>query len=65
MSPTDIRLLCTALGFTAVVMQGDKISSAEAPSRAAGFAELIEAFCRVNVPEAFEETIEEANAQNR
>ena len=44
MSPEDLRLFCTALGFTAVVMRGDAQAKGNA-ARAAGFAHLIEAFC--------------------
>jgi len=53
MTETDLRLLCTALGFTAVVMQGEKLLKDESASRAVGLAKLIEEFCHASVPEAF------------
>lgn len=59
MKLTDARVLCAALGFTAVVTQGGKLPKKEAAIRAAAFAGLIEEFCRVSVPEAFGETGEE------
>jgi hypothetical protein len=59
MTLTDLRVLCAALGFTAVVMQGGKLPKNEGASRATGFAGLIEEFCRASVPEAFEETGDE------
>lgn len=52
----DLRVLCAALGFTAVVMQGGRVSKEEGKHRAATFGGLIEDFCREYVPEAFEET---------
>lgn len=54
MNPTDLRILCTALGFTAVVMQGGKPSKKEGAVRATGFASLIEEFCRSALPDVFE-----------
>jgi hypothetical protein len=50
MKPHDVRLLCTALGFTAIVSREGKVSKKEAVS----FAKLIEDFCQSVVPEAFE-----------
>src|SRR5262245_26897916 len=58
MKPTDLRILCAALGFTAVVMQGGKPPKAEGDGRARDFAILIEKFCYASVPEAFEEGAE-------
>jgi hypothetical protein len=55
MKPTDFRLLCMALGFTAVVLQGDKIPKQHGALRAAALADLIGAFCQAAVPEAFED----------
>jgi hypothetical protein len=55
MNPTDLRVLWAALGFTAVVMQGGRLPKAEGAKRAQAFAKLIEEFCRISVPEAFEE----------
>ncbi|MDX2028076.1 MAG: hypothetical protein SFW62_05525 [Alphaproteobacteria bacterium] len=55
MTPRDLRLLCTALGFTAVVMQGGKISKKEGAQRAADFATLIEEFCRLTLPDAIDD----------
>ena len=55
----DLRVLCTALGFTAVVMQGGTPPKKEGAGRAAQFAGLIEEFCRASVPEAFEATEKE------
>lgn len=62
MSPTDFRVLCTALGFTAMAMQGD-ITRKENAGRARSFARLIEEFCRTSMPEAFENAAGE-NASN-
>jgi hypothetical protein len=56
MTPADLRLLCTALGFTAVVMRGEKLPKKEGALRATGFANLIEEFCRASVPEALDRT---------
>ena len=50
----DSRLLFTALGFTAVVVQGGRFPKEEGAKRAIQFASLIEAFCRDSIPEAFE-----------
>jgi hypothetical protein len=54
MTPTYLRVLCTALGFTAVVMHGGRVPKKEAAGRATEFAALIEEFCRASAPEAFE-----------
>jgi hypothetical protein len=54
MTPTYLRALCAALGFTAVAVQGGKLPADEGARRAAQFANLIEEFCRHMVPEAFE-----------
>jgi hypothetical protein len=56
MTPIYLRVLCTALGFAAVVMQGGTLPKKEGARRAAQFAALIEEFCRATVPEAFEQT---------
>jgi hypothetical protein len=44
MTSPDLRTLCTALGFTAVVMKGQE-GSQDGARRALGFAHLIEDFC--------------------
>lgn len=54
MTRIDLRVLCAALGFTAVVMQGGRIPRQEGARRASEFAGLIEEYCRITVPEAFE-----------
>ena len=59
MTLTDLRILCTALGFTAVAMQGGTPPKKESALRAAGFASLIEEFCRTSLPEAFGESGED------
>ncbi len=54
MERTDIDVLCAALAFTAVAIKGeDKMPDGAA--RAAGLAYLIKEFCRMSVPEAFED----------
>jgi hypothetical protein len=58
MTLTDFRLICTALGFTAMVIQdGKKVPNDEASIRAAGLAKLIEEFCRHTMPEAFDDEV--------
>ncbi len=52
MTPTDLRILCAALGFTTVVIQGKKFPKKESDKLAAAFANLIEEFCRVTIPSA-------------
>jgi hypothetical protein len=54
MTPTDLRVLCAALGFTAVVIQGGKVPKQEGARRASEFTELIEEYCRLTVPGAFQ-----------
>lgn len=54
MTRTDLRVLCVALGFTAVVMQGGTPSKKEGACRAMEFADLIEAFCYKTVPDALD-----------
>lgn len=61
MTLTDLRLLCTALGFTAVVMQGGEIEKKDGALRATGFANLIEEFCRVSFPEAYARDVKMEN----
>lgn len=53
MTPTDLRLLCTALGFSAVIMRDRKTDGGDDARRAVSLANLIEEFCRVSVPDAF------------
>jgi hypothetical protein len=55
----DLRALCAALGFTTVVMQGGRVPKQEAARRASDVAGLIEEFCRIAVPKAFEHAEEE------
>ena len=52
MSSVSLKTLCTALGFTAVVMQGGKLPKKDAALRATGFANLIEDFCLEATPDA-------------
>lgn len=54
MTLKDLRVLCAALGFTAVVLQGGKLPKKEGAMRARALGRLIEEFCRSTVPEAFE-----------
>jgi hypothetical protein len=56
MTLKDLHVLCAALGFTAVVMQGGKVPKKEGAIRATAFSGLIEEFCRATVPDAFDET---------
>lgn len=51
LTQADIRFLCTALGFTAVAMQSKNQTAQDSAARAAAFADLIEEFCRTNLPE--------------
>ena len=46
MNAEDRRFLCTALGFTVVLLRGDKLQAGERAARAHGIAALIEAFIR-------------------
>ncbi|MGB9154140.1 MAG: hypothetical protein WCD70_13760 [Alphaproteobacteria bacterium] len=50
MTRDDLRILCTALGFTAVIM---KDVADNQVLRATSIAKLIEDFCITVVPEAF------------
>lgn len=59
MTAADLRLLCTALGFTTVIMQGRDVPSPDGARRAAALAGLIEEFCRATVPDLFSEHEEE------
>ena len=49
MTPQDLRTLCTALGFTAVVINGGERQK-DSARRALGFANLIESFCNYTIP---------------
>jgi hypothetical protein len=51
MTPADLRTFCTALGFTAVVMQGN--TGKDNAARAQDIAVLIEEFCRTTLPDVF------------
>ena len=59
MTPMDLRVLCAALGFTAVVMQNGKVPKQEGARRASEFACLIEEHRQITVPEALEQGEEE------
>jgi hypothetical protein len=63
LTQADIRFLCTALGFTAVAMQG-KAQDKDSALRAAAFASLIEEFCRTHVPEMAGATVLAASDAN-
>lgn len=52
MTRDDLRILCTALGFTAVVIK-DTDADQQA-KRAEAMAQLIESFCAVSVPDAMD-----------
>lgn len=53
MNRDDFRLICAALGFTAVIVREDVPQSKQA-LRAATIAKLTESFCQCSLPEAFE-----------
>ena len=55
----DFRLLCTALGFTAIITHEGRVAKKDAAQRAKALAKLIENFCREVMPEAFEESNDE------
>jgi hypothetical protein len=46
MDADDRRYLCTALGFTVVLLRGDALSPGAQAARAHGIAQLIDAFCQ-------------------
>jgi hypothetical protein len=50
MKPLDVRLLCTALGFSTIVSRDGRAGK----KAIMGFAKLIEEFCQATIPEAFE-----------
>jgi len=52
MTDVSLKTLCTALGFTAIVMMGDKIPKNDTAHRATSFAHLIESFCLDISPDA-------------
>ncbi|MDE1900960.1 MAG: hypothetical protein KGI37_04855 [Alphaproteobacteria bacterium] len=52
MTRDDLRIFCTALGFTAVVLKGEQTQ--DQAERARTFARLIEEFCLLSLPDAFE-----------
>ena len=52
MTNVSLKTLCTALGFTAVVMRGGELPKKDAALRATGFANLIETFCLEATPDA-------------
>ena len=49
----DRRILFAALGFTAVALKGGR--SADQAEQVRAMADLIESFCRLHVPEAFDD----------
>ena len=51
MTREDLRILCTALGFTAVIMKD--VPGDNQAVRAVSIARLIESFCLLTEPEAF------------
>jgi hypothetical protein len=51
MTRNDLRILCTALGFS-IVITGD-VPQGKQALRATTIAGLIESFCQTSVPEAF------------
>jgi hypothetical protein len=55
-STIDLRVLCNALGFATVAVQGDA-GLKEGALRARGLARLIEEYCRASVPESFGDEI--------
>jgi hypothetical protein len=59
----DQKPLFTALGFLAVALRGD--APADQAERALAVAGLIDSFCRLHVPEAFEDEIETADVATR
>ena len=59
MTRINLRVLCAALGFTAVVTQGGRVPKQDGARRASEYADFIEEFCRISVPEAFEQQEEE------
>ena len=50
MNPADLRIICTALGFTAVVMK-ESDPHKESAHRALGLASQIEKFCYHTIPQ--------------
>ena len=50
MTPQDLRIFCTALGFTATVLSSSP-AAADDTQRAVGFADLIESFCHYVIPD--------------
>src|SRR5579862_3563611 len=65
MDSSDLRILCTALGFTAVAIQGDKLPKVQAALRAKKLSNLIEEFCHAAVPEAFNDDLEQQHQSTR
>lgn len=59
MTRMNLRVLCAALGFTAVVMRSGKIPKEGGAYRASEFTGHIEEYCRGTVPEALEQREEE------
>jgi hypothetical protein len=52
LTDADIRAFCVALAFVAMIGKWKKKNGA---AQIMNFAEIVEQFCRLNVPEAFEE----------
>lgn len=65
MTPTDLRVLCAALGFTAVAMQRGQSPKKESALRAVALAGLIEEFCRATLPDVFGEPGENGQPDDR
>ena len=57
----DLRTLCTALGFTAVIISGDAIPADLRAVRAAALGRLIEEFC-LTAPAGDEATVRDRMA---
>ena len=63
MTPTDLRILCAALGFTVTIMREGGATGDDA-HRALGVAGLIEEFCRANMVCTFEADGDESEGDN-
>jgi len=53
MNRKDLRILCTALGFTAIVLKEG--SSKDMAARATALARQMESFCIYSVPDAIDQ----------
>ncbi|MDX2028134.1 MAG: hypothetical protein SFW62_05815 [Alphaproteobacteria bacterium] len=64
MIATDIRLLCSALGFAVVAIQGGRLPKKTVMLRAADYARQIEEFCRFSLPKIFEDASSTSTSTN-